>query len=237
MRMSNKILAGLAVVIVVGLIVLIAMFRGFAGRVMKDVPEGQRIYGGGNRIERNYDVEGFTGIESSGGWEVTVTRGDRYEVRIFASEDIHEILRIRGKGDDLILGIMPGNTVQDARLIAEIVMPDLDRIAASGGLSCRFSGFSGDRLDIEVSGGADIRGNDGRYENVDVNISGAANVDLDNMRVVNADVNLSGAGNIELTMAGGVLTGSLSGAANLTYYGTVSRLDVDKSGIASINHE
>jgi len=237
MRTSNKILAVLAAVIVVGLIILMATFRGFAGKVMKDTPGGMRISGSGARIERTYDLEGFSRIESSGGWEITVVHGDSYDVRVTAPENVQDILRIRRQGDSLILGIEPGNRLDNVHLTAEVVMPELAALEGSGGIACTFSGFSGERLDIEISGGAFIKGSDGMYERLYVDVSGAANVDLDRIKTVNADVNLSGAGNIELTMAGGALTGALSGAANLTYHGTVSRLDVDKSGIASINHE
>ena len=237
MRTSNKVLAGLGAVIIVGLILLIAVFRGFAGRVMKEKPEGTLISGSGNRRERSYDIGGFSEIESSGDWEIKIVEGSEYAVRILAPENMFEVLRIDKEGDDLVLGVRPGYNLEHARLTAEIVMPRLEAVSASGGISCRFSGFSGDRLDIEVSGGADIRGFGGRYENIGIDISGAANVDLGDIETVNADVNLSGAGNIELTMDGGELTGGISGAANLTYYGRVSRLEVEKSGLASISHE
>lgn len=237
MRTSNKILVALGAVIVVGLVILLATFRGFAGRVMEETPEGTRVSGSGDRVERAYDVEGFTGIESSGGWEVTLTRGQTYEVRIQAPEDIHDVLQVRRDGKNLVLGFKPGYSVQNARTSAEIVMPDLDRIAGSGGISCRFSGFSGDRLDVEISGGAFIKGSGGSYEDVNIDISGAAAVEMDKILAVNADVNLSGAGSVEITMDGGELTGSISGAGNLTYHGQVSRLDVEKSGVASISKE
>ena len=49
-----------------------------------------------------------------------------------------------------------------------------------------------------------------------------------------ADLEMSGFGNVTLRMAGGRLTGDLSGFGNLEYYGTVSEEAVEKSGLGSI---
>ncbi|MBN2048939.1 MAG: DUF2807 domain-containing protein, partial [Spirochaetales bacterium] len=165
MRTSNKILIILAAVILVGLIILAASFRGFAGRVMKDAPpEGTGVTGSGARVERTYEVEDFTGIESSGGWEVVVTQGNRYEVKVTAPENIHDVLRISRKGDNLVLGFEPGYTVSNARTSAVIYMPELRRLSGTGGTAFTFNGFSGERLDIEIAGGATLHGTGGRYD-------------------------------------------------------------------------
>ena len=54
------------------------------------------------------------------------------------------------------------------------------------------------------------------------------------MPVTDANVDISGAGNVKLQMAGGRLTGDLSGAANLEYSGTVSEETIDRSGMVSV---
>jgi hypothetical protein len=45
---------------------------------------------------------------------------------------------------------------------------------------------------------------------------------------------VSGAGNVKLRMAGGRLTGDVSGAANLEYYGPVSEQSVQQSGFVNV---
>jgi hypothetical protein len=47
---------------------------------------------------------------------------------------------------------------------------------------------------------------------------------------------VSGAADVALRMAGGRLTGHLSGAANLRYSGTVTEESVSTSGAANIRH-
>ena len=99
MKTSNKILTGLAAVIIIGLIVLIAVFRGFAGRVMKEAPAGTIISGSGHRVERSFDIRDFSGIDSVGGWKVTIQNGPDYDVRITADENIFEVLRVTRTGE------------------------------------------------------------------------------------------------------------------------------------------
>ncbi len=65
-------------------------------------------------------------------------------------------------------------------------------------------------------------------------VSGAGNIDLGGVPVTNADIRVSGAGNIDLNMAGGKLTGSMSGAGSLDYVGTVSEQNVSSSGVVNI---
>ena len=84
---------------------------------------------------------------------------------------------------------------------------------------------------------ANIRGAASRFETLTLDSSGAGNVDLDDVPVTDADVDVSGAGERQrCDMAGGRLTGDMSGAGNLDYYGTVSEQSVDKSGFVSIRH-
>ena len=71
---------------------------------------------------------------------------------------------------------------------------------------------------------------------IDVTTSGAGDVDLEEVTVTNAEVSVSGAGSIALRMAGGRLTGELSGAADVRYSGTVSEESISRSGAADVRH-
>ena len=65
-------------------------------------------------------------------------------------------------------------------------------------------------------------------------MSGAGSVDLDDVATTDAEVTASGATNVRLRMAGGRLTGHMSGAGNLVYFGTVSEQSVSSSGMVNI---
>jgi hypothetical protein len=73
-----------------------------------------------------------------------------------------------------------------------------------------------------------------RFDELSLDMSGAASVELGEVAVRDAEVDTSGAGSVTLLMAGGRLTGDMSGAASLEYYGTVSEESVDTSGMVNV---
>jgi hypothetical protein len=86
-----------------------------------------------------------------------------------------------------------------------------------------------------VSGAVELRGTASRFETLTLDLSGAGSVDLGDVPVTDAAVDVSGAGNVTLRMAGGRLTGDMSGAANLGYFGTVSEETIEKSGFVNVS--
>jgi putative autotransporter adhesin-like protein len=97
-----------------------------------------------------------------------------------------------------------------------------------------FSGFDGPTLSLELSGAGQLRGSTSRFDRLALDMNGAADIDLSGVAVTDADVDISGAGSVKLQMAGGRLTGDVSGAARLEYSGTVSEEAVDESGVVNV---
>lgn len=184
----------------------------------------------------------FTGIEASGRWNLTVARGDAWRVELDVPVELVERLEARVEDGRLVLGFEEGSwfggcgVAERCRMKASITLPELREISVSGQTTVDFSGFDGAKLTVSTSGAAEIDGRSSRYDELDLTTSGAGDVDLDEVTVTNAEVSVSGAGNIELRMAGGRLTGELSGAADLRYSGTVSEENVSTSGAASVRH-
>lgn len=192
----------------------------------------------GERATRNYDYANFRGVDISGRWRVTVERGDAWRVAVEAPAELVENLRVGIAGDALELGYEGrgwfGDFDGDNGLEATVTMPALESLAISGTSLVRFSGFEGSRLSLDVSGAGEIRGSSSRFDTLALDASGAVNVELGDVPATDAHIDVSGAGNVTLRMAGGRLTGDLSGAANLEYYGTVSEESVDKSGFVNV---
>jgi hypothetical protein len=186
--------------------------------------------------EKSYEITDFSGIETSGFWKIKMTKGDSYSVVLRTPAYLADQVIVGERGGTLFIGFAPGTRIsmKESRAEAVITMPELSRIESSGGSSISFSGFSGDLLDIDISGGSDINGKDSSFKNIRMDISGAVNVDCRETKAENALINISGAGNVEITMTGGILSGNLSGTANITYYGDVSEERFKKSGFTSI---
>lgn len=194
----------------------------------------------GERTSRTYDHTGFDGIEISGQWRVDVERGDEWRVAVDVPAELLEDVEVELRGDRLSLGFEGGWCMacfrEGLELKATVTMPVLESLDMSGSSFVRFTGFEGSNLSLDLSGSGEIRGAASRFDALTLDMSGAANVELADVPVTDANVDISGAGKVALRMAGGRLTGDISGATNLEYYGTVSAEDVDKSGMVNVRH-
>ena len=194
----------------------------------------------GERASRTFDHANFDSIEGSGEWQVTIERGDAWRVAVDAPAEIVDDLGVEQDGDRLELKIDGGSWFggfgrsNDGPAVT-ITMPALESIVLSGASQVSFAGFEGDRLSIASSGASEVRATASRFDVLSLQISGAGNTDLGGISVTNADVSVSGAANVTLNMAGGRLTGDMSGAGNLAYRGTVTEQSIDTSGFVNVH--
>ena len=232
MRNSQRVMAGLLGGIV-ALLILAALWI--------KVAAPQRPQLSGERSTRTYDYADFAAVSVSGQWQVTIERGTAWRVAIDVPVEVIDGVRVEPRGETLGLHYEGawwfgafGREDGDG-LKATITMPALESIELSGASTLSFSGFEGNSLSLTSSGASEVRSASGRFETLVLVMSGAGNVDLDGLPVTNADISVSGAGNVELNMAGGRLTGNMSGAGNLDYRGTVSEESVSTSGFVNID--
>ena len=231
MRNSQRVMAGLLGGIVALLIVTAIWIK---------IGAPQRPQLSGERTTRSYDYADFAAVSVSGKWQVTIERGDAWRVAIDVPAEVIDGVSVERRGEALAVayegerwfGGFGRGDGDDFK--ATITMPALESIELSGTSTLSFSGFEGDRLSLTSSGASEIRAAAGRFETLVLVMSGAGNVDLDGLLVTNADIQTSGAGNLKLNMAGGRLTGSMSGAGNLDYRGTVSEQNVSTSGLVNV---
>jgi hypothetical protein len=230
MRNSQRVMAGLLGTIV-ALMIIAAIWIKIAAPAQVDLS--------GERATRTYDYADFAAVSINGQWEVTIERGEAWRVAIDVPAEILDRVRVERSGDGLTIEYEGGWSFggfgrgTEAPQVA-ITMPALESVALSGTSTLRFNGFEGDRLSLTSSGASEIRSASGRFDTLELVMSGAGNVDLYGLSVTNADIQASGAGNLKLDMAGGRLTGSMSGAGNLDYRGTVSEQSVSTSGFVNV---
>jgi hypothetical protein len=193
----------------------------------------------GERGSRTVDHSGFDRVDVGGQWIVTIERGDAWRVSLEAPVEILDDVEVERDGNELSVeyegGWCPGCFRDDKTLEVTITMPALASLELSGATVASFSGFEGRELTLDVSGAVELRGTASRFETLILDLSGAGGVDLGDVLVTDAEVDVSGAGNVTLRMAGGRLTGDMSGAANLEYFGTVSEEAIEKSGFVNVS--
>ncbi len=113
--------------------------------------------GSGNIVSENRDTRDFDGVRVGGGFDVQITKGATYSVRIEADDNL--IKNIKTEVNDGILIIKSrDHSLRDAHLKAIITTPELNRIDASAGASVKVNGAfaSSKEASYEASSGAHI---------------------------------------------------------------------------------
>lgn len=218
---------------------------------------GTVITGSGRESTQEYDFSGFSKVNVSSAFRVSIEQRDGYGVSVTIDDNLVEYLDVRVEGDTLHIGMKPrlsigfGNFTQKA----EITMPQIEGIELSGATQGDVSGFESDRpLEIEISGASRLRGDivagetrmnvsgastvelDGSASDLDVEASGASSVRLDDLATGDARVEASGASNITVNAKGRV-TGSASGASTVSYIGEPQTVRVDSSGASNVRQK
>ena len=183
--------------------------------------------------------ESITEIEASHIYQVRVERGDRSTVRIEATDNIRNELRISMKGTRLSLGMDPsmnfssGNQYRDAEVKVFVTLPTLRKLRISGAAAADIRDIDQrEDITIELSGAGRIN-MDGQAPEANLEVSGAGSLNAGKFRVARCRARLAGASSVDVEVTDS-LTGKVSGAASLKYSGSPAKQDVDVSGAGRV---
>ena len=179
-------------------------------------------------------LSGFDTIKTLGGWSIVVTGGDSYDVSVTGSEAALRDVEVFTRGNVLHLEINSGLRSVTGNLKAEVVLPDLELLESDGSANVTLNSLDLDRLSLDVDGAASLRASDVRIEDLRIDVDGASSLDFSNAEVVNANVDMDGASSLDITMAGGVLSGDVSGLGEVKYGGSVTTQSVDVDGLGRV---
>jgi len=234
MKRSSKILAGALVVLLAlsltGIIISRLYFNSIIGNEHK--PAGTVEIK--NSKTENYSNKGFNSLTITGHWKTSITRGDRYSVKISGPANLLDKTGVTQDGKTLTITNDNSLILHDNTFSVEVTLPKIEQIKIDGTADLDFTGFAGETLNIVLSGAGRIRGFDSRYENLTLLCSGAGQLDLTKCLTFNADVNLSGAGEILINMDGGVLSGTISGLGSVEYSGRIRENRLKVTGLGSV---
>lgn len=189
---------------------------------------------------RRIDLRGFDALRIQGYWaELTITSGTDWSVDLSYPEAMADNVTAELHDGELRLnyrrsGFRLFNFGNRGDVRATIVMPELARVQVDGASSLTLSGFEGERLQLAAAGAHSIEGFDSRYDSLDLSLSGAGEAKLRGVSVTDAHVTLAGATDVTLTMNGGLLSGSIAGAGQITYHGTIREQQVTTAGATSV---
>lgn len=195
------------------------------------------IRGEGGTETRVFDLNDFSGVELSEAGTVTISQGDKQEVRVTAQPNILDHLQTRVSNGiwDIDFG---SGCFKRYDLTVDIVVPNLDLVALSGSGDIIVRDFEDQRfLDLNISGSGSIRLNAfDNLEKMDVRISGSGDIFITDSipSVNNLDLSVSGSGNFNgYPLETKNCDISISGSADCFVYAT-SNLDVSISGSGTV---
>ena len=230
-KMTNKILLGLLIAVLLLTVVVVVSARRVVSNVMAQAGE---VPLSGRQVQRGYDVSGFQTISLAGGWRLSVTGGERFSVEVSGDSALVDAVQVSVSGDTLLLHADSTTLTPRGGLHARVVLPELTGLHNSGGSDIRLEGLNSTTLTIVNSGAGRFSADGAEFGHLRIDGSGATTVEFFNARVHTAEVFLSGAGKVELHMTGGDLSGRISGIGNVEYSGTVSAESIRIDGIGTV---
>lgn len=212
MKTSDKILiyAGFFVLI---LITALIVFSRITLHRQNPAVDQKEHSAGGEIITKEFQLDGFSGISVSGGWEVEITSGgsNQYQVRIDLPESDSDNLDVYKDGGLLIVKYKNFSFYTPGEHKIKVTMPKIARIDSSGDAKIFFTGFQSGNLDISSSGSCRLLDGTNTIGRLSIDSSGSSQINLNGSPVTNAYVHTSGSSTVELNMAGGDLTVNTSG--------------------------
>ena len=210
------------------------------------------VTGSGTLTRSSYPAAGFSGIQASETFLVRVVPDSVYSVNVTCDNNLLKYLIVEhNSGGTLRLALVPGYNYVGVTLIAEVHMPVVTVIDASGASTVRLdTGFapnqgltlvlsgastceltnvaSGD-LSIDISGASQVTCT-GSAAAITLNVSGASRADLLNCMGTRANVHLSGASEAWVDVGAHPIDLWASGASTLYYGGNPALVARDLSG-------
>ncbi len=216
------------IVLIVVLYLRIVLDSGLSTSAMEYGQYGDEI------IIEDLPLVDFTSLKFRGAWHIIIKQGPEYNVRIEGPEYLVKRIRTNQTGQDLYLRENRRHRSGRSKLEVEITMPLLERLSATGNSRIYISDFDCEDLILDFKGSGRVIGENNVIENLELECDGSVAVDFSGSKITNAVVDLVGSSKTEFKMAGGELTGSVTGSASVVYSGEVATQSISTHGGSSV---
>lgn len=207
-------------------------------------------------FDENRPVSGFTGVSSSGNFDVFITMGSKESLKLDGDQDL--INEIETKVEDGTLKIRFKNNKNmwkwnnKGKVTVYVTAKSLNNLSLSGSGDMEVKGaIKGENLDTKVSGSGNmvftVNVNDfmgaisgsgkitanGSAGSSEIAVSGSGDFNGKNLKTEETDIRVSGSGNVTIH-ADKTLNAKVSGSGNVRYGGS-AEVSISKSGSGSIS--
>ena len=181
-------------------------------------------------------VSGFTGIDASSAFNITVTKGNTESLTVEADDNIMPYVRTEVKQGVLHLYLDNNKKVKNVKTLkAIVVMKNLDKVMLSG--ACKLTGnglFTPDKFKSDCSGATqlDLQLNTGQMT---IETSGASKINLHAEVAGDVKIDVSGASKMNMELKAANVRFNSSGSSKVEIVGSASDIYVDLSGASNVN--
>jgi hypothetical protein len=214
------------------------------------------IVGSGNLVSREEDIAGFDRIDVSQAFQIDIRQGEEYSVIVRVDDNVVEYLQVVKEGNTLVIdldsSLSSGYSFTNVTMEAEVTMPSLTGVDASGACDVTVTGFaSSESLDVHLSGSSSLEGDieagdarihasgasdvdlTGSAQDLTLDVSGSSEANLANFAAIDAEVEASGASEVVVNVTGR-LDADTSGSSSVYYSGDPTLGRIDSSGSSSV---
>jgi hypothetical protein len=193
------------------------------------------IRGSGNVITDARAVTDFDEIDVSGGVHVQWRSGPP-SLAINTDDNLAPLIETRVDGHVLIVRKRTHENLRPTHHINVIITsPRLNGASLSGAVDLNASGLTGPKLFVRASGASDIT-LDGNVDELLVDLTGASDLRAQDLKTRSAEMSTTGAASARVNVSE-TLRVSITGAGDVTYYGTPKTIEKHVTGAGSIHHK
>jgi Putative auto-transporter adhesin, head GIN domain len=209
------------------------------------------IEGDGSNVTVTRAISSFEHLHNSISAQVTVMKGDKYEVKIEGEHNVVEALLTEVRDGELDIHFPAFTNIRSTHSLRIVVTTPgtLSEVSNSGSGGIRTEsvfktgemrvhnsgsgsialGLEADHLDMSMSGSGNIEVK-GTAKEVECNISGSGSVRASDLAVKqHSEIHVSGSGSCNIS-TDGVIDGRISGSGGINYGGNPSEVNVTHSG-------
>jgi len=180
-------------------------------------------------------VSGFTGIDASSAFEITVTKGSTESLVIEADDAILPQVRSEVRNGVLRLYLDDERKVKNVKTLkASVVMENLDKVSLTG--ACKLTSndlFTPDRFKGDCSGASNLTLNVKTGE-LNIDASGACKIQIKANVTGNVKMDVSGASKIQGELKADKVQFNSSGVSSVDLTGSAADFKIDVSGTSNV---
>jgi hypothetical protein len=180
-------------------------------------------------------VSGFTGIDASSVFDITVTKGNVESLVIEADDAVMPLVRSEVRNGVLHLYLDNAGKVKNIKTLkASVVMKNLDNVSLSG--ACKLAAndlFTPDRFKADCSGASQLTINLSTGQ-LKLGVGGACKIQMKANVTGNTGIDVSGTSKIQGELKANDVKFSSSGVSSVDLTGSASDLKIDVSGTSNV---